>query len=72
MKRYLLVLGLPLLLWSNQFDATLENEIQWLEEESFVVSASRVKENIKKTSASISIIDEDMISKMGLNNQQTY
>ena len=68
MKRYLLVLGLPLLLWSNQFDATLENEIQWLEEESFVVSASRVKENIKKTSASISIIDEDMISKMGLNN----
>ena len=68
MVRKIIFLSLPIFLWSNQFDATLQDEIQWLEEETFVVSASRVKENIKKASASISIIDEDMIERLGLNN----
>ena len=39
-----------------------------MQEETFVISASRVKENIKKASASITVIDEDTIHKMGANN----
>jgi iron complex outermembrane receptor protein len=58
----------PLFLLSNELDTTLNDEIKWLEEETFVVSASRIKENINKTPASINIIDEDMINISGANN----
>ena len=61
----LLFLCLPMFLFSNQFEETLQNELQWLEEETFVVSASRVKESVKKTPASVTIIDEDMIKTSG-------
>jgi iron complex outermembrane receptor protein len=59
------LLIVPSIVLSNPFETTLQDEIQWLEEETFVVSASRVKENIKKTPASITVIDSDMIEKMG-------
>ncbi len=62
------LLIVPSIVLSNPFETTLQDEIQWLEEETFVVSASRVKENIKKTPASITVIDSDMIEKMGANN----
>lgn len=62
------LLFLPSIVLSNPFEKTLQDEIQWLEEETFVVSASRVKENIKKTPASVTVIDSDMIEKMGANN----
>ncbi len=67
-KRFATLLILPAILLSNPFELTLENEISWLQEETFVISASRVKENIKKASASITVIDEDTINKMGANN----
>lgn len=56
-----------MLLIANPFESTLHEESQWLEEETFVVSASRVKEDIKKTAASVTVIDEKMIEAMGAN-----
>jgi iron complex outermembrane receptor protein len=58
---------LPMIVWANPFTETLDNEQKWLEEETFVVSASRVKEDIKKTAASVTVIDEKMIEAMGAN-----
>lgn len=66
--RFLLpVLVMPMLLTANQLESTLDQEREWLEEETFVVSASRVKENIKKTAASVTVIDDKMIEAMGAN-----
>jgi outer membrane receptor for ferrienterochelin and colicin len=55
-------------LLANPFQSTLENEISWLKEETFVISASKVKENIDKTPASIYVITDKMINRMGANN----
>lgn len=55
-------------LFANPFQSTLENEISWLKEETFVISASKVKENINKTPASVYVITDTMISKMNVNN----
>lgn len=60
--------SIPAIIFANPFNATLEDEASWLKEETFVISASRVKENVKKTSASVTIIDEDTINKMGANS----
>ena len=68
MIKKLLYIFLPTLLFANPFETTLQDEMQWLEEETFVVSASRVKENIKKTSASVNVIDEEMIEVSGIKN----
>ncbi|RLA69791.1 MAG: TonB-dependent receptor [Epsilonproteobacteria bacterium] len=66
--RFLLpALVFPMLLTANTFESTLDEEREWLEEETFVVSASRVKEDIKKTAASVTVIDEKMIEIMGAN-----
>lgn len=66
--RFLLpALVFPMLLTANTFETTLDEEREWLEEETFVVSASRVKEDIKKTAASVTVIDENMIEVMGAN-----
>jgi len=56
---------LPVLLLSSSFESTLQKEQLWLQEETFVISASKFKEDIKKTPASVSVIDADMIEKMG-------
>jgi iron complex outermembrane receptor protein len=58
-------LTLPVILFSNSLESTLQKEQLWLQEETFVISASKFKENIKKTPASVSVIDADMIDKMG-------
>ncbi len=68
MIKKLLHIFLPTLLLANPFETTLQDEIQWLDEETFVVSASRVKENIKKTSASVNVIDEEMIAVSSAKN----
>lgn len=68
MLKKLLFIPMPVLLLANPFQTTLQDEIQWLEEETYVVSASRVEENIKKTPASISVFDEDKIKKSGAKN----
>lgn len=54
-------------MFANPLESTLDNERQWLEEETFVVSASKVKEDIKKTAASVSVIDAEQIEEMGAN-----
>lgn len=46
-------------------DASLEEEMAWLRAETFVITASRVLENIKKSAASISVITERDIESMG-------
>jgi len=66
-RRFISVCCLPVLLLSNPFSETLDSEQKWLEEETFVVSASRVKEDIKKTAASVTVIDAKMIETMGAN-----
>lgn len=52
----------------NPFENVLEKEQNWLNEETLVVSASRTTENIKKTPASIAVIDSQTITKMSANN----
>ncbi|MEA2027435.1 MAG: TonB-dependent receptor [Campylobacterota bacterium] len=59
------VLTLPVLLFSSSFESTLQEEQLWLQEETFVISASKFKEDIKKTPASVSVIDAEMIERMG-------
>ncbi len=66
--KIVLTVGLSVLLSANQFDEALEEELSWLKEETYVISASRVKEDIDKTASSISVIDEEMIEKIGANN----
>ncbi|MDD2781441.1 TonB-dependent receptor [Sulfuricurvum sp.] len=67
MFRKIVWLSVPVTMLANPFNATLEDEVSWLKDETFVISASKVQESIKKTSASVTIIDEDMIDKMGAN-----
>lgn len=67
MIKKILCVSIPAIIFANPFDTTLQDEASWLKDETYVISASRVKENIKKTSASVTIIDEEMINKMGAN-----
>lgn len=49
-------------------DAEIEEEFDWLREESdvtFVITASRVLEDIRKSAASISVVTDEEIRKMG-------
>ncbi|MGB5866569.1 MAG: TonB-dependent receptor [Arcobacteraceae bacterium] len=55
-------------LLANPFQSALQNEVSWLKEETYIISASKTKETIKKTPASIYVITDEMIEKMGANN----
>ncbi|WP_455756192.1 TonB-dependent receptor plug domain-containing protein [Sulfurimonas sp.] len=44
------------------------NEQNWLEAETFVISASRIKDSIKKTPANVTVIQEEQIEAMGAEN----
>lgn len=46
-------------------EESLGGELAWLKEETQVVSASRVAESLKKTAASVTVIDEEQIRAMG-------
>ena len=43
----------------------IEEELEWLQAETYVITASKVLENIKKTSASVSVITAREIRRMG-------
>jgi outer membrane receptor for ferrienterochelin and colicins len=47
---------------------SVEEEMQWLKAETFVITASRVLENIKKSAASITVITDKEIRQMGARN----
>jgi iron complex outermembrane receptor protein len=52
-------------------DAAIDEEFQWLKEEAvttFVITASRVKEDIRKSPASITVITAEQIRQMGARN----
>lgn len=67
MIKKMLFLSIPAIIFANPFNSTLEDEALWLQDETFVISASKVQENIKKTAASVTIINEETITKMGAN-----
>ena len=46
-------------------DQELEQEFKWLKAETFVITASKVKEDIKKAPASITVITDRQIRQMG-------
>jgi iron complex outermembrane receptor protein len=52
----------------SSLNSEFSEEQNWLQEETFVVSASRVKENIKKAAASVTVINSEQIELMGANN----
>jgi outer membrane cobalamin receptor len=58
---------LPITVLANPIHTTLQDEALWLQDETFVISASRVQENIKKTAASVTVITDETITKMGAN-----
>ncbi|EDZ63577.1 TonB-dependent receptor [Sulfurimonas gotlandica GD1] len=68
MKKKLLLLVLPSFIFASSLQNALQEEISYLQEETFVTSASKVKENIKKTPASVTVITQEMIENMGANN----
>lgn len=62
---------LSTILFSNNItniEQQFSEEQNWLEAETFVVSASRIKENIKKTPANVTVIDTEQIEAMGAEN----
>ena len=46
----------------------LQEEIQWLQEESYVTTATKTLENIKKSGATVSIITDSDLKNMGARN----
>ncbi|QTA91526.1 TonB-dependent receptor [Desulfonema magnum] len=53
---------------SESVETEIDKEFQWLKEEAeatFVITASRVKEDIRKSAASITVITEKQIRQMG-------
>jgi iron complex outermembrane receptor protein len=46
-------------------DPELEQEFKWLKAETYVITASKVKEDIKKSAASISVVTDKQIRQMG-------
>jgi outer membrane cobalamin receptor len=46
-------------------DPELDQEMAWLKAETYVITASRVRENIKKAAASITVITDRQIRQMG-------
>ena len=52
-------------------EAEIDEEFEWLKEEAavtFVITASRVREDIRKSASSISVIKEEQIRQMGARN----
>ena len=49
-------------------DDVLEEELRYLKAETYVITPSRIPENIKKTASSISVITDKQIRQMGARN----
>ena len=67
-KRSLLLLLSSLLYSAETYKSELLDEINYLQEETFVLSASRVKEDVKKSASSITVITSEMIEEMPADN----
>jgi iron complex outermembrane receptor protein len=50
---------------ANELNASIEEEMEWLQAETYVITASRVLENIKKSASSITVITDSQFRKMG-------
>ena len=49
-------------------DDALEEELKYLQAETYVITASRIPENIKKTASSVTVITDKEIRQMGARN----
>ncbi len=49
----------------RELERNLEQELEWLQAESYVITASKVPEDIKKSAASISVVTDREIRRMG-------
>ena len=72
MRQYYLFLFtvlFPVFVWaSSEIPTDFDAELAWLQEETVVISASRVAESIKKTASSVTVIDAAQIRVMGATN----
>ena len=50
---------------ASSTDDALEEELKYLRAETYVITASRIPENIKKSASSISVITDKQIRQMG-------
>lgn len=50
---------------TTQLETSLEEEMQWLQAETFVITASRILENIRKSASSITVITSNQIRNTG-------
>ena len=62
------VLADPNTLSQTENLSPLEEEILWLKEETYVTTATKTREKISKSGASVSIITKDDLKKMGARN----
>jgi len=53
---------------SPSADDALEEELRYLKAETYVITASRIPENIKKTASSVTVITDRQIRQMGARN----
>ncbi len=49
----------------QEIEASIEEEMEWLQAETYVVTVSKVWENIKKSAASVTVITDREIRRMG-------
>ena len=52
----------------SSIDDALEEELRYLKAETYVITASRIPENIKKTASSVTVITDKQIRQMGARN----
>ncbi len=61
------------LVWGQSEDVlgdldTLDEQLEFLQAETYVITASRISQSIKKTASSISVVTSDEIERMGARN----
>ncbi len=52
----------------QEIGASIEDEMEWLQAETYVITASKIWENIKKSAASVTVITAKDIRRMGARN----
>jgi len=51
-----------------ELDDALEEELRYLKAETYVITASRIPENIKKSASSITVVTDRQIRQIGARN----
>ena len=59
--------SLPQMGWANGV-SELQEEVRWLQEEQYVTTATKTREKLKKSGATVSVITQDQLRKMGARN----